>query len=249
MQKHHQAHITFSGDEIPEEESAIVMANHRSWTDFYMIHSVAIRKKMLSNCKYFVKDSLKFLPFFGWGMWLMGMIFVKRNWVKDQAKINQMFATINEFKSPVWIISFVEGTRFTPQKLVDSQLFSQERGLPVMKNLLVPRTKGFVACVQKLRNSHVHYVYDLTIAYNHRLEGLRGFGIPPDMLRVHAGRLSPEYDFHIHVRRYPIAELPEEDEALAEWVHDRYVEKDRILERLKDKWIDGVEGGVWTESW
>ncbi|RUS13808.1 hypothetical protein BC937DRAFT_94746 [Endogone sp. FLAS-F59071] len=51
ISKQHQAHITFSGDEIPDEESAIVMANHRSWTDFYMIHSVAIRKKMLSNCK------------------------------------------------------------------------------------------------------------------------------------------------------------------------------------------------------
>ena len=28
--------------------------------------------------------SLKYIPFFGWGMWLMGMILIKRNWNKDQ---------------------------------------------------------------------------------------------------------------------------------------------------------------------
>src|ERR1700761_7106445 len=45
--------ITMSGDELPEGETAIVIANHVSWTDFYMIQALAIRAGMLGRCRWF----------------------------------------------------------------------------------------------------------------------------------------------------------------------------------------------------
>ncbi|KAG0174020.1 hypothetical protein DFQ30_006348 [Apophysomyces sp. BC1015] len=244
-----KAHITFSGDQIPSGESALVISNHRSWTDFYMLHSVAIRRRMLQNCKYFVKDSIKWLPFFGWGMWLAGFIFVRRNWLQDQEKIHATFATIKRLKSPAWIISYAEGSRFTPAKLAEGQAFSRERGYPIMQNVLVPRTKGFVTCVKEFRNSHVKHIpdhqVDFTIAYRHR--STNKFQEAPNMVRVHTRALSPEYDFHINVKRFAIEDLPTDDEALTLWLRNRYVEKDLFLSKLRENWTDGLEEPVWDE--
>lgn len=48
--------IVLSGDEdIPEGESALIISNHVSFVDVFLIHALALRKKMLSHCRYFAK--------------------------------------------------------------------------------------------------------------------------------------------------------------------------------------------------
>jgi 1-acyl-sn-glycerol-3-phosphate acyltransferase len=42
--------ITFSGEELPRKENAIVISNHVSMIDFYLINAVAIRKGMINHC-------------------------------------------------------------------------------------------------------------------------------------------------------------------------------------------------------
>ena len=42
---------------------------------------------------------------------------------------------------PFWVALFVEGTRFTHTKLLAAQEFAISRGIPVPKNVLIPRTK------------------------------------------------------------------------------------------------------------
>lgn len=111
------AKITTSGDPIPPNESAIVFSNHVSGSDFYLIHHLAQRAHMLSACNYFAKDSLKWIPGFGWGLWMMGLLFIKRKWTLDQGRIKYLFQSILEQKRPSWIISYLEGTRINQLKL------------------------------------------------------------------------------------------------------------------------------------
>ncbi|ORY05421.1 1-acylglycerol-3-phosphate acyltransferase [Basidiobolus meristosporus CBS 931.73] len=228
----YKGRITYSGDSLPDGESAIVISNHVSTTDVYLIHSVAQAKGMLPYCKYFAKDSLKYIPFFGWGMWIMGMLFIKRNWMKDQTRIMNTFARFKAISAPVWVVSFLEGSRISASKLAKAQVFAAERGLHVPRNILVPRTKGFVATVQALRDSHVKYVYDLTLAYWNKV---RGFCAAPGMVGVHTQCLD-DYKFHVHIRRFLISELPEDEEKLSEWVRQIYQEKDDYLDELKTNW-------------
>lgn len=42
---------------------------------------------------------------------------------------------------PFWLALFVEGTRFTQAKLVAAQEYAASRGLPIPRNVLLPRTK------------------------------------------------------------------------------------------------------------
>lgn len=73
------ARVVVSGDKLPAGESAVVIANHVGWSDFYMIQHLAMRAKMLGYCRYFAKAQLKKVPLLGWGLVAMGMPLVTRN--------------------------------------------------------------------------------------------------------------------------------------------------------------------------
>ncbi len=84
----------------------------------------------------------------------------------------------------------------------------------------MPRTKGFVASVNGLR-SRVDAVYDVTLGYR---------GGVSTLIEFVRGK-NPEV--HIHVRRFPVATLPEESTDLTTWILDRFVEKDQRMEAFK----------------
>lgn len=48
---------------------------------------------------------------------------------------------LKDFPRPFWLALFVEGTRFTQAKLVAAQEYAEATGLPVPRNVLIPRTK------------------------------------------------------------------------------------------------------------
>ena len=114
-------------------------------------------------------------------------------------------------------MTFAEGTRVRPEKIARSQEYAEKQGLPRLKHVLIPRTKGFVASVQSLRG-HVDAVYDLTIAYVD--------GVPTlwQWIKGYVRRV------HVNVRRYAIEVMPEDGQALSSWLIERYQEKDLLLD-------------------
>ncbi|KAK3363102.1 acyltransferase [Lasiosphaeria hispida] len=244
--------ITMSGDALPAGESAIVVANHVGWSDFYMIQALAKRAGMLGRCRWFAKVQLRMVPFLGWGLWAMGFPLVSRNWVKDKAELERVFKGITERRWPTWLISFSEATRFTPEKYLESQRWCDAQGRPQPQHLLYPRTKGFVTTVQHLRAApHIKAVYDLAIVYQ---RGTAFQSAPTMWETLSAPRLSPGqgkkkgkpnesgYRFHVHARRFPVEELPRDDEGLAKWLEERWIEKGRYLEDLRVKWAEEASG-------
>lgn len=63
------------------------------------------------------------------------------------------------------MLLFAEGTRFTPAKHKASMEFARKRGLPELKRHLIPRTRGFVQCVQSLKGNFP-VIYDVTVGFN-----------------------------------------------------------------------------------
>lgn len=133
-------------------------------------------------------------------------------------------------------MSLYEGHRINEERRLKSQTFSQERNLPLLNHVMQPRTKGFVETVKAFRESDISHVYDMTLAFRHG----ELFNSAPSLMRVFEDDLSTDYDFHVHVRRYVLKELPEEDEALAAWLRDRFSEKDLFLEQMKAQWTSGL---------
>ncbi|KAI0385820.1 1-acyl-sn-glycerol-3-phosphate acyltransferase [Hypomontagnella monticulosa] len=230
------ADITFSGDRLPTKESAVVISNHVTWADFYMIQALALRSSMLGQCRWFAKIQLRWVPFLGWGLWAMGMPMVTRNWMRDQRELQRVFGGIVRRRWPMWLINFSEATRFTPKKYEESKIWCKQNGRPQPLHLLYPRTKGFVTTVQQLRKApHVKVVYDFTIAYQYKDR----FHVAPSMwetMKLPNLSASQGYKFHIHTRRFLLEDLPHTDEELAKWLEQRWIEKGEWLDTLKTKW-------------
>lgn len=211
--------IIFSGDAIPQKENAILIANHQGIADIPVVMSFGLRKLRLGDLKWFVKDIVKYIPGPGWGMLFLGTLYVKRNWFADKNKIYNTFHRFIKFKIPVWVISFSEGTRITPEKLKKSQKFAAVKGLKTPEHVLIPKTKGFSAALLALE-SHIDAVYDLTIGYPQ--------GIPLAWQLVQ-GFVKEVY---VHVKRYEVKDLPKNESEISDWLMSRFYEKDERLKKM-----------------
>jgi 1-acyl-sn-glycerol-3-phosphate acyltransferase len=209
--------IDVTGDDVPPLESAIVIANHQQMADINFLMFLARSKSRLGDLKWFVKKPLKYVPGIGWGMVFLDCIFVERNWAADRSSIERTFERLVRDRIPVWLVTFPEGTRVTPDKLEGARAYAVKRGLTPPRHVLVPRTKGFAATVHGLRG-HVDAVYDVTIGYD---DGV------PTLWQFTKGFVTVA---HLDVRRYPIDELPDNDEELSAWLLQRFEEKDQRLD-------------------
>lgn len=209
--------IKVTGDPVPKKENAVVVVNHQQMSDINFLMFYALSKERLGDLKWFVKDPIKYIPGVGWGMLFLDCPFVKRDWTADKASIERTFQRLLGDEVPLWLITFAEGTRLSTEKLERSREYARSRGLPEPRHVQVPRTKGFTASVQGLRQ-HLDSVYDITIGYE---KGV------PSLWQYIRGLARTA---HLHVRRYPIETLPESREALSQWLLSRYQEKDELLE-------------------
>lgn len=163
------------------------------------------------------------------------MIMVTRNWMKDKAELFKVFSPIRQHKLPIWLIAYVEGTRFTPAKKAASQEFCASRGKKPLNFVLYPRYKGFYTTVTQFRNTHIKYVYDFTLVY--RAKKGQKLQIAPTPFEVHGyNDISAHYDCHVHVRRYAIEDVPNSEAGVTKWLEDRWYEKDAILKGMNEHW-------------
>jgi 1-acyl-sn-glycerol-3-phosphate acyltransferase len=209
--------IVLSGEDLPHDENAIVVSNHQQMPDITALMALAKSKGRLGDLKFFVKHALKWTPGLGWGMQFLNCPFLKRDWAADRDKIDATFETLVHERIPMWLVSFVEGTRATESKIRASAEWAVERGLDTTQHVLLPRTKGFVASIEGL-GEHLHAVYDVTIGY---VDGV------PTLWQYITGRVK---EIHVHVRRFPVDELPKLEAELKQWLLDRFYEKDALLE-------------------
>lgn len=109
-----------------------------------------------------------------------------------------------------------EGTRFTKEKYEASVEVAKQKGLPVLKHHLLPRTKGFTLLASQLKGK-VDYFYDLTLAVDNVN------GSKPTLKHIVDG---VPINFQFVLRRIPVSTVPIEDEKqCAEFVQKLYQEK------------------------
>lgn len=217
FEKINKTKVVFCGETVPAKERVLLIANHRTEVDWMYLWDFALRKGCHGYIKYILKSSLMKLPLFGWGFHIMEFISVERKWEVDESNLHKMLSTFKDPRDPLWLAIFPEGTDFTEQKCLRSQKYAAENGLPILKNVLLPKTKGFCACLEDLRGS-LDAVYDLTIGYKHRCPTFLDnvFGVDPS-------------EVHIHVRRIPTVDIPASEEVVTAWLMNKFQLKDKLL--------------------
>eukprot|EP00557_Chaetoceros_sp_GSL56_P001283 CAMPEP_0176493136 /NCGR_PEP_ID=MMETSP0200_2-20121128/9393_1 /TAXON_ID=947934 /ORGANISM="Chaetoceros sp., Strain GSL56" /LENGTH=583 /DNA_ID=CAMNT_0017890789 /DNA_START=27 /DNA_END=1776 /DNA_ORIENTATION=- len=156
-----------------------------------------------------------------------------QNYVQER---NELFSLLRSFAStsttvPVHLLLFPEGCPEGDDRksmIAKSVEFAKRDGRPQLKHLLLPRTTGFYASLESLREAST-VVYDVTMAY-------RGFDSQAPfscdvsfetLIRLIQGKVPNEV--HIRIKRYSIGEVLSD----ANWLDKQWSEKDRLLDHFE----------------
>lgn len=182
---------------------------------------IAHNYDILGGAKCLLKQLLMYVPVLGWSWWFLEYIFLHRTWEKDKGHLSSSFRRLGSFPMPFWVVIFAEGTRYTEEKHKKSVEWCEAKGLPVFKNVLYPRTKGWKLVAEELRDS-VDCVYDCTFAF------------PPNQIPGLGDLLNgAKQDVFVHVRRFPIATVPKDDAGADQFCVDSFQRMDNLLEHFK----------------
>lgn len=85
-------------------------------------------------------------------------------------------------------------------------------------------------------------VYDVTVAYARKnTNSSWTFQQAPSFGQsLIVPRLDQSWKFFVHVDRFAIEDLPRDDEKLAQWLEERWLEKGERLEQLRQKLEKGL---------
>jgi len=196
------------------------MMNHSNELDWLVGWVLADQLDILGNSKLFIKKAVEWIPIIGWAWKFAEIGFLERNWEKDKSIMDLFFKNLVEYPDPVWLLFFPEGTRFTPEKHAVSMEFAAKTGLPQLNNLLIPRTKGFHAITQRLKN-RFDAVYSATLCFNTEL------GAHPSLWNIFLGRAVIG---EVFLERIPFEDIPTDPNKSAEWLLKNFIVKDKLMD-------------------
>lgn len=211
--------------EIAYDKSYLIVSNHQSWADVYVIQSVLNRK--VPFIRFFIKSSLKWVPILGQAWMALDFPFVRRSkkadLIKNPALANQDLQNVRnvcqKFKEiPFCILNFVEGHRRTPErmkKLVKKNPY---------KYLLRANSGGISVVATELKEK-LHGVLDLTLIYPDDQSSFL------DLMKGDVRAIRVVVDF-IPIAEVPIEDLPQYaamSKKMKRWIDERWQKKDELL--------------------
>ena len=214
-------------ENLSKEAWYLILANHQSWLDILVIAEVA--RQHTPEPKFFLKESLKKIPFLGMACWALDMPFMKRYSKAFIAKnphlkgqdIETTKKSCQSFRDhPTTIINFVEGTRFTKHK--------HERQQSPFRYLLKPKAGGIAFTLATL-GEQFDKVLNITVLYPDNPGH-----VMKDMLKGKLGKVI------IHIEAIDINEALIgdyfEDAAFKanfqQWLNQQWLDKDQLIHQL-----------------
>jgi 1-acyl-sn-glycerol-3-phosphate acyltransferase len=220
--------VHVSGDyDLSDKDWYLVVANHQSWVDIVILQRVFNRK--LPFLKFFLKHELIYVPLLGLAWWALDFPFMKRYSKSYLAKrphlkgkdLETTKKSCEKFKyTPVSIMNFMEGTRYTDKKH-DQQNSS-------FKGLLKPKSGG-VGFVLTVMGEQLHKVVDVTIYYPDKIPTFY------DFLSGQVKNVFMHVDVH-DINSELIGDYSNDKEykkLIHNWVSDLWKQKEKTLAELK----------------
>jgi 1-acyl-sn-glycerol-3-phosphate acyltransferase len=215
---------TAPGLELRRDRRYLVLPNHQSWSDIFVLQTFFGRRTALLT--FFLKRQLRWVPVFGHAWKSLGFPFMERHdaaaVARDPSLRVRDLETTRRFcdrirTEPFAVVNFVEGTRRTERKAARSPY----------RHLLAPKAGGIAVAMQALEGSWDE-VLDVTIRYP------SGRSTFIDLLMGKVGRVR------LDVRPVPPGEIPRGDylndpefvERFRTWLNELWQRKDARFEAV-----------------
>lgn len=228
--------------------SWIVLSNHVSWADAFLIQSLLVRQGFV--IQFLSKRELLWLPIVGLIVWTFEFPLLRRTAGRDgdeSTRRRRDFEALREAcrrarERPVALVCFAEGTRASAER--------RARLGGTYRHLLPPRAGGFGALCDGLGEA-LAGVVDCTLVYESapaahgpvfsRARVPHASGPLPAATRdvprepnaitfwsLLSGRVGP---IEVRARCWPAASIPLDRAARARWLEARWAEKDELIGR------------------
>ncbi|WP_404474930.1 acyltransferase [Vreelandella venusta] len=209
---------------LSTEQWWLVVSNHRSWTDIFILFMALHRRIPLP--RFFLKHQLIWIPIVGLAFWALEFPFMRR-FSREQIAKNPKLATIDRESTericrqarnaPITILNFVEGTRFTVAK--------REAQQSPFQHLLRPKAGG-IAQVISLLGDQLDGILDVTISYQNPSPTFWGFLCGKEApITLEARQLAvPEWMLNANYHQEP-----QHKERFHAWINSLWQEKDTLL--------------------
>ncbi len=202
---------------LDRRRTYVVLANHVSWSDIFLLQSVLVREGPV--LKFLVKRSLTWIPLLGVIFWAFDFPLLRRRArsgedeaVRRQADLEALRAACAVIRArPAALMVFAEGTRFTSEKRA-------KQGSPY-RHLLAPRVGGLAALLEAL-DEDIEAILDVTLVYPR----------PVSFWSFLSGALAT---VEVDVQRIAPEALPTGRDALAGWLDERWRQKDARIEAAR----------------
>ena len=225
----HKVRWDISGiEDLNPNEWYLVVANHQSWVDILVLQNIFHRK--IPFLKFFTKKQILWVPIIGLACWSLDFPIMRRYSETHLEKrphlrgkdIEITRKACEKFKTtPVSIMNFLEGTRFTSEKHRKQQ--------SPYTNLLKPSAGG-IAFVLYAMGEQLNRILDVTIVYPQGAKSFWAFIF---------GKVS---EIKIRVQSFPIdkeiigdySQDIEFRKLFQTWLNTFWAEKDKRITALLD---------------
>jgi 1-acyl-sn-glycerol-3-phosphate acyltransferase len=219
-------------DHLSLKQWYFIISNHQSWTDILVLQKIFLGK--IPFIRFFIKKELFALPVLNLAWWAYDFPIMHR-YSKEKLERHpelrgkDLLATqkaCDVYKNtPVTILNFLEGTRFTPSK-------HHKQNSPY-ENLLIPKTGGFAFAVNAMDKKITH-ILDVTIIYpegrktfwdflcgrvHHIVVKLQEREIPESLLK---GDYSNNTEYREHFKNWITTFWQEKDQLLRSFLKSKF---------------------------
>ena len=199
----------------------LVLANHQSWVDILVLQKVFNRR--IPMLKFFLKKELIYVPVIGLAWWALDFPFMQRKGgASARQDLEAARKACEKFRlMPTSVMSFVEGTRFTPAK------HAQQKS--PYQHLLKPKVGGIGMALETLGDAFTALL-DVTIVYPQATR------TAPTLVDLMCGRVRA-ITVQVHVRQIGPEVLPAQGEPaprapVQAWINGLWQDKDAEITQV-----------------
>lgn len=229
-------HIDISPPDFPELDYNnwyLVISNHQTWMDIVILQRLFNRR--IPMLKFFIKQQLIWVPFLGAAWWALDFPIMKRYSREFLGKkphlrgkdLETTLKSCEKFKlTPVSVLNFLEGTRFSPVK--------HKAQKSPFDNLLKPKSGGVAMVLDSLKDQMTGIV-DVTIVYPQGVRGLWDFLCSPENKVIIEIELIPMSDELQYAKRNGNGNgrgNGEDKPTLKARINDLWQQKDKKISRI-----------------